>query len=135
MPSQIKPLQVLPTFDFLYFFENKQIIILELKRTDLPIDAVKSDIYKWLLIDKDTTVITPLDFLSMKSGEHQQERFFRQGYLSFDSDHAVYIRESSSFQNMLRNNEIQQIPEQIAVSLHKELSAQKAAVNSAVDRP
>jgi hypothetical protein len=67
----------------------------------------KSERYKWLLIEKDISVNTPLDFLSMNSGTHQQERFYRQGYLSSDSDHAVFIRESSSVQNILTNYDIQ----------------------------
>jgi len=75
-----------------------------------------------LLIEKDTLVIEPLDFISMKSCEHQQERFFRQGYLSFDLEQAIFIRESSSFQNILRNYEIQYLPESIIDSIQHQLS-------------
>ena len=113
----------MPTFDFLYFFENQQIIILELKRTDLPSEAIKSDLYKWLLIDRESAQIRPLDFLSVKSGEHQQERFFRQGYLSFDAEHAVYIRESSSVQNTLTSKHPEQIPLWVVTSIEEQLSS------------
>lgn len=112
----------MPTFDFLYFFENQQIIILELKRTDSPSGAIKSELYKWLLIDIDSARITLLDFLSMKSGEHRQERFFRQGYLSFDSQHAVYIRESSSVQSILTNRHPEQIPVWVVTFIEEQMS-------------
>lgn len=79
----------------------------------MPSDAIKSDIYKWMLVDKNNLHITPLEFLSMTSAGPIEERFFRQGYLSFDSDQAVYIRESSSVQNILRRKEIDDLPESI----------------------
>jgi hypothetical protein len=112
---------VLPNFDLLYLFENQEIYILEIKRSDMPSDAIKSDIYKWMLIDKNNLHITPLEFLSMTSIDLTEERFFRQGYLSFDTDQAVYIRESSSVQNILRRKEIGDLPESIIASIQKEL--------------
>lgn len=119
---KLNPLYVLPTFDFLYFFGNKQIFILESKRHNLPLEAAKSDIYKWLLVDRDTKSVTPLDFISMKAFEDQQERFFRQGYLSFDSDQAVFIREQSSIQDMLKPIEADAIPEWVTTSVERHLS-------------
>lgn len=112
---------MLPTFDLLYLFENQDIYILEIKRSDLPSDAVKSDIYKWMLIDKNNLHIIPLEFLSMTSAGPIEERFFRQAYLSFDSDQAIYIRESSSVQNILRRKEINDLPESIVGFIQKKL--------------
>jgi hypothetical protein len=112
---------VLPTFDLLYLFENQDIYILEIKRSDLPSDAVKSDIYKWMLIDKNNVHITALEFLAMTSAGPTEERFFRQGYLSFDSDQAIYIRESSSVQNILRRKEIDHLPDSIVLSIQQEI--------------
>lgn len=106
---------MLPTFDILYLFENHEIYVLEIKRSDLPSDAIKSDIYKWMIIDKNTLHVTPLEFLSMTSVGLTEERFFRQGYLSFDSDQAVYIRESSSIQNILKAKGNNHLPESIVI--------------------
>ena len=112
---------MLPTFDLLYLFENQEIYILEIKRSDMPSDAIKSDIYKWMLIDKNNLHITPLEFLSMTSVDLTEERFFRQGYLSFDSDQAVYIRESSSVQNILRRKDSDCITDSIVSSINEQL--------------
>ncbi|OJV20453.1 MAG: hypothetical protein BGO21_00100 [Dyadobacter sp. 50-39] len=87
----------------------------------MPLDATKSNVYKWMLIDKNNLKITPLEFLSMTSIDLTEERFFRQGYLSFDSDQAIYIRESSSIQNILRRKEINGLPESIVGFIQKKL--------------
>ncbi|TDE13216.1 MULTISPECIES: hypothetical protein [Dyadobacter] len=91
----------------------------------MPSDATKSDVYKWMLIDKNDLKITPLEFLSMSAANLMEERFFRQGYLSFDSDQAVYIRESSSIQNILRIKDSDCITDSIVASIHEQLNMQR----------
>jgi len=88
----------------------------------MPSDAIKSDIYKWMLIDKNNLKIIPLEFLSMSAANLPEERFFRQGYLSFDSDQAVFIRESSSLQNILRHKYPEQLPEPVVACIQKQFS-------------
>jgi hypothetical protein len=51
-----------------------------------------------------------------------EERYFRQGYLSFDSDQAVFIKESSSLQNILRYQDPEQIPESVVICIQQQLS-------------
>lgn len=91
------------SFKYLYFFENYKMFILEICRTDLGESADKSERYKWLIVDKNTQKITTLTFRSMDSSALSQERFFKEGYLSFDSQKAVFIFESSSVQHILES--------------------------------
>lgn len=85
--------------------------VLEIQRLDLAADSEKSDLYKWLLVSKDALEITPLTFLAMDSGGGSQERFFKQGYLSFDFQKAVFIHESSSMQHILEPGKLDVLPE------------------------
>jgi hypothetical protein len=101
----------------LYFFENHQIYVLEIRRMDLVSDADKSELYRWLLVDKDSLEVTPLTFLSMDSSALSQERFFKQGYLSFDSDRAVFIQESSTEQQILEPWQIESLPERLDAAI------------------
>lgn len=109
------------SFECLYLFENIEIYILEIKRTDQPVGATKSDIYKWLLVEKETLSVTQLIFLALDSSDFTEERFFRQGYLSFDSDQAIYIRESSSVQNVLHPMESNQPPSELVLAVQHAL--------------
>jgi len=47
----------------------------------------------------------------MDAGTYLQERFFRQGYLSFDSERAVFIHESSSEQHILLPIHVDEVPD------------------------
>lgn len=77
---------------------------------DLAPGADNSELYRWLLVGKDNIEITQLSFLSMDAGTYSKERFFRQGYLSFDSERAVFIHESSSEQHILLPVHVDQVP-------------------------
>lgn len=114
---------MLPSFDCIYLFENPEIYILEIKRTGLPAEAIKSDIYHWLLFEKDTLCVTPFVFLALNSSDFSEERFFRKGYLSFDSDQAVFIRESSSVQNILETKELGELPVAVSIVIQQWLSS------------
>ncbi|MCF0055210.1 hypothetical protein [Dyadobacter sp. CY356] len=95
---------------------------MEIKRTDLPPEATKSDIYKWLLFENDKLSITELTFLALDSSNFKEVRFFQQGYLSFDSDQAIYIRESSSVQNILHTKDCNQLPSELVSAVQHALS-------------
>lgn len=113
---------MLRSFNCLYLFENQEIFIVEINRTDLPDGSIKSDVCKWLLVDKDRLGITQLVLLSLNSSDFNEERFFRQGYLSFDSDQAIYIRESSSIQNILKTKGSSELPAPLAEAIQELLS-------------
>ena len=88
-------------FQCLYFLENFNLWIIELKRLDLPEDAATGDKFKWLLIDKQTLKISPMDFSSMDSSQQIEERFFQQGYLKFNDSTGTFIEKYNSAQHPL----------------------------------
>lgn len=114
------------SYDCLYLFENQQISIFEIKRKDLPADAVKSDIYRWLLFTKNTLSITPFTFLALNTSDFSEERFFREGYLSFDSVQAVFIQESSSVQNILQAADVSELTAELGQAIIQWLALQAA---------
>ncbi|WP_159466588.1 hypothetical protein [Dyadobacter sp. 3J3] len=96
--------------------------IFEVRRMDLGQNADKSALYRWLRVDKDTLKVTPLTFVSMNSSGIFDERFFKQGYLSFDSQKAVFIAESSSVQHILDINWPDDLPDFLEVAVHSFLT-------------
>lgn len=95
---------------------------MEIKRTDLPADTLNSDSCKWLLLDKQSLSITELTVLALNFSDLNEERFFRQGYLSFGPDQAIYIRESSSVQIILKTRENSELPHPFLVIIKQWLS-------------
>ncbi|NQX38419.1 hypothetical protein SAMN05421820_101439 [Pedobacter steynii] len=92
-----------PSFTCLYFLENEKHLILEIKRTDLPQDAELSEVFLWLVMEKERKLILPLTFRSMDSSGEVQERFFEQGYLKFNNLTGTYIEKFNSGQHQLGN--------------------------------
>lgn len=92
-----------PAFNCLYYLENSEHCILEIKRTDLPDDADIAEVFRWLFLDKKTQQIQSLIFRSMDSSGEVQERFFEQGYLKFNDQTATYIEKFNSAQHQLKN--------------------------------
>ena len=109
------------SFECLYLFGNIEFYILEIKRTDQPVSTTKSDIYKWLLVEKETLSVTQLILIALDFSDLTEVRFFRQGYLSFDSDQAIYIRESSSVQNILHPMKSDQPPSELVLAVQHAL--------------
>ena len=92
-----------PTYTCLYYLENLEQCILEIKRTDLAENADISEVFRWLLLDKKTQEIKSLTFRSMDSSGEVQERFFEQGYLKFNDQSGTYIEKFNSAQYQLDN--------------------------------
>ena len=90
-----------PSFICLYHLENASLSILEIKLTDLPIEAPKSDVYKWLCYNKLSGEVVQLVFNSSDSSEDVQERYFEQGYLKFSSQSGTFIEKFNSAQHQL----------------------------------
>ncbi|GAA3964304.1 hypothetical protein GCM10022246_16840 [Pedobacter ginsengiterrae] len=94
---------MLPKFKTLYFFENTDIIIMEIQRMDLADHADASELYHWLFLDKLSDSLVKLWFRSMDTSTEIQERYFEQGYLKFNSLDATYIEKYNSAQHKLTN--------------------------------
>ena len=102
-----------PSFKCLYYLENGTLSIVEIKRTDLSADADISDVYKWLQIDKFSFEVSPLSFRSMDSSDHVEERFFEQGYLTFNKEQGTFIEKFNSAQHNLKNHQSKELPVEV----------------------
>lgn len=102
-----------PAFICLYYLENNEYCILEIKRTDLPEHADISEIFQWFKLAKQSQQIQSLTFRSMDSSGEVQERFFDQGYLKFNSQNGTYIEKFNSGQHQLENKTGQRLPTEI----------------------
>ncbi|SMD14568.1 hypothetical protein [Pedobacter nyackensis] len=102
-----------PALKCLYYLENSEHCILEIKRTDLADNADLSEIFRWLFLDKKTQEIQSLTFRSMDSSGEVQERFFEQGYLKFNDHTATYIEKFNSAQHQLENHTGTPLPPEI----------------------
>ncbi|MGY4385007.1 hypothetical protein ACVWYN_002043 [Pedobacter sp. UYP24] len=91
------------SFNCLYHLENGSISILEIKQTDMPDQAPKSDTYKWLCVDKASGKIIQLTFNSMDASGDIEERYFEQGYLKFNNETGTFIEKFNSAQHQLIN--------------------------------
>lgn len=75
----------------LFHLENEALILIEIRRLDLPpTEQDPGRLYHWLLFDKGTRQLQKLDFESMSAGAAVQERVFRQGRLQFTAQAGTY---------------------------------------------
>ncbi|RZK48698.1 MAG: hypothetical protein EOO99_09260 [Pedobacter sp.] len=100
-------------FICLYFLENSENYVLEIKRTDLSEEADLSDIYKWMRITKDFTSIQPLTFRSMDSSLDVEERYFEEGYLKFNQTAGTFIEKYNSAQHHLTPKGKESVPKEL----------------------
>lgn len=84
------------TYKILFLLENEEIIIAEVKRTDLA-DAPKDQKYHWIFYDKAGDSVEKLSFVSMNSSEDLQERTFVQGELKFNNSEGAFERDGKRF--------------------------------------
>ena len=76
--------------EWLYFFENEEIILFEIKRLDIESKATKSDKYFWLIFYKETNDINRLRFVSASKTATNQRRDFAEGALAFNELKAIF---------------------------------------------
>lgn len=88
-------------FECLYFLENFNLQILEVKHTDLPEDAEVEEKFKWLRIDKQTLQIDQLHFSAMDSSGEIEERYSQEGYLKFSNTTGTFIEKYNSAKHPL----------------------------------
>jgi len=108
-------------YKILYFFQNSDTVILEIKRLDLPDNADAEATFHWLYFDKITGSLIKLWFRSMDSSTEIEERYFEQGYLKFNKTEATYIEKHNSSQQKLNNMGNRAIGEDISALLENYL--------------
>jgi hypothetical protein len=99
-----------PAFTCIYFLENTDTYILEIKRNDLPQDEDVSKIYQWMRVSKDFQHTDPLTFRSMDSSIEVEERYFDEGFLKFNHSTGTFIEKFNSAQHKLEAKNNSEIP-------------------------
>lgn len=92
-------------FECLYFLENTDLYILEIRKTTAPIDAEPAAKFRWLKIGKEKLDISPFTFAAMDSAGEIEERFFEEGYLKFNHTDGTFIEKYNSAQHPLSNRQ------------------------------
>lgn len=117
-------------FNCLYFFENENHFLLEIKRNDLPENADLSDVYHWLRISKNLGTINKLFFKSMDSSQQIEERYFEEGFLKFNQEEATFIEKFNSAQHTLSIRDPKQLDEKLYTAILEYLETQKKGPES-----
>lgn len=117
-----QPIQMSPAFTCIYFLENTDTYILEIKRNDLPQDEDISKIYQWMRVSKDFQQASPLTFRSMDSSLEIEERYFEEGFLKFNSNSGTFIEKYNSAQHKLEAKSNSEIPQDLTDAITSFLS-------------
>ncbi len=88
----------------LIFLDSKDQSIIEIKKLNMPEGSSPEKVYFWLLIDKHTQAVSRLDFISMKK-QPEQERFFRQGLLTFNESMGLYSTDKETYTLICKGKE------------------------------
>jgi len=98
------------SFTCIYFLENTDTYILEIKRNDLSPDEDISKVYQWMRISKDFLQASPLTFRSMDSSMDVEERYFEEGFLKFNRNTGTFIEKYNSAQHNLEAKSSSEVP-------------------------
>jgi hypothetical protein len=101
---------MLPAFTCIYFLENTDTYILEIKRNNVPVNEDASKIYQWMRVSKDFKHADPLTFRSMDSSVEVEERYFEEGFLKFNHHSGTFIEKFNSAQHKLEAKSSSEIP-------------------------
>lgn len=110
------------SFECLYFLDNDQFCIVEIKLADLPADTQGTNRLKWLMVSKGTLEVKTLHFQSMDSSHEIEERFFDLGYLKFDAEKGVFISKESAAHSQLGHIANEEIPTEIMEAIARYLN-------------
>ena len=116
-----QPNQMLPAFTCIYFLENTDTYILEIKRNDLPQDEDVSKIYQWMRVSKDFQQASPLTFRSMDSSLEVEERYFEEGFLKFNRHSGTFIEKYNSAQHSLESKSNADVPADLTEAINNYL--------------
>jgi hypothetical protein len=111
----------MPAFDLLYFLDNPQLSIMEVKLVNLSEKLSLSEKYQWVKYQKETQEIIPLTFGSMDSSQEIEERYFDQGFLKFNCNIGTFIEKYNSAQHPLKLESIDSVPTQTINSIENYL--------------
>lgn len=90
------------TFEILYFFNTPYNSLVEIKRRNFEFETDLSKVFFWILYEKKTHRIYPLQFISMKDDLLGQERVFKQGTLFFNEQEGTLLNSSDKAKMILK---------------------------------
>ncbi len=99
------------SFKTLYFLDNEKFIFIEVKRTGLTDENDPGRIYFWLVYEKSSGKVQRLQFVSIYSDEHEEQRVFKEGILKFDSEKGHYLENGTLKRFELSNLPVHLVPE------------------------
>ncbi|MCX2454131.1 hypothetical protein OQX61_22870 [Pedobacter sp. PLR] len=88
-------------FEILYFFNTPFNSLVEIKRRNFDSESDPSKVFFWILYEKKTHRIYPLQFISMKDEPLAQERVFKQGTFSFNEEEGTLLNSSDKAKMVL----------------------------------
>ncbi|ALL07361.1 hypothetical protein QG516_23025 [Pedobacter gandavensis] len=89
-------------FEILYFFNTPFNSLVEIKRRNFDSESDPSKVFFWILYEKKTHRIYPLQFISMKDEHLAQERVFKQGTFSFNEEEGTLLNSSDKAKMILK---------------------------------
>ena len=98
------------SYRVLYLLQSSYLILLEIKRLDLPVTASHAERYRWLQYVPTTNQLAPLDFVSMRAALPFEEREFQQGSLRFSNLEGIFHATSTREPVALRREFLMELP-------------------------
>ncbi len=106
-------------FNTLFYFMNENYTVLEVERTDLPMNSEKSLVFHWLIKNVNNSKVSKLTFKSMDSeivsGNEINIRVFNEGELRFDKLFAKLSYQGDG--HILMTKEVSSVPSDIERSI------------------
>ncbi|MCM0606169.1 MAG: GNAT family N-acetyltransferase [Xanthomonadaceae bacterium] len=115
-------------FKTLFFFSSAGFYLTEIKRLDSEPTAAKSEVYRWLLISKQSSHILPLEFVSMEIEENQEHRTFVNASFEFSQTNGKLSILGNDIE--FTNAQLKNIPEQVTEKIHNYLGSVSAHLQS-----
>lgn len=105
------------TFEILYFFNTPYNSLVEIKRNNFEFETDPGKVFFWILYEKKTHRIYPLQFISMKDDVLQQERVFKQGTFIFNENEGTLLNSSDHAKMILKRMPSDDMPRLLKIRI------------------
>jgi len=105
------------TFSVIFFFDNPFNSIIEIKRSQPKDVTDPSKIYYWLLYEKKTHRVYPLQFISMKDEFFGSERVFKQGRFLFNEKEGTLYNSTDHGKMTLTKIAVKPVPKLLVLRI------------------
>ncbi|RZK43185.1 MAG: hypothetical protein EOO90_04265 [Pedobacter sp.] len=105
-------------FTCIYFLENTDTYILEIKTNNLKPEGGISNVNQWMRVSKDFKQTSPLTCRFKDSSVEVEERYFEEGFLKFNRNNGTFIEKYNSAQHQLEAKDITSVPKGLTEAIH-----------------